>query len=147
MRTRHILILTLLLISCKVKYAGTIPMHMDEFILTTEERTFELDNYLTGNLIRYQPSYECTNDTIAYNSTSIIKLENGDTVTVYSPCEQQAFEPGTLVTVEQPDLSGRSIQQTKREIIEQFPKKHPNYPYWECISCKYPNTVGVLKAR
>jgi hypothetical protein len=147
MRTFNILILSVLLINCKAKYAGTIPMYMDEFILTTQERTFELNNNLTGNMIRFQPSYDCMNDTIAYTSTSIIKLASGDTVTVYSPCEQQPFEPGALLTVEKSNLDRRLIQQTKREIIEQFPKKHPNYPYWECISCKYPNTIGTLKAR
>lgn len=120
---------------------------MDEFILTTEERNFQLENSLTGNLIRFQASYDCTNESIAYNSTSLVKLMNGDTITVYSSCLQQQFESGIPVTVEKTDFNRKTIQQTKREIIKQFPKRHTNFPYWECISCKYPNTIGTIKTR
>ncbi|WP_422360905.1 hypothetical protein [Reichenbachiella sp.] len=138
--------MTLILISCKVKQAGFIPMHHDEFIETTAERSFELENSLTGDLIRYQPSYDCTNDTITYNSTYIIKLVNEDTITVYSPCDQQKLKLGAMLTIEKAKLDIGFIQQSKREIVQQFPKKHPNYPYWECISCKFPNTVGIVTA-
>jgi hypothetical protein len=122
-------------------------MHMDEFIGTTEQRMFQLENSLTGKLIRFQPSYDCTNDSIAYNSTSLVKLTNNDTITVYSPCLQRNFELGIEVIVENIASNGTAIQLIKREIIEQFPKKHSNYPYWQCISCKFPNTIGQVNAR
>lgn len=147
MHKRHYLILVLHLIGCRAKYAGFIPMYQDEFIGTTNERSFELTESLTGYIIRFQPSYDCKNDSIINNSTSIIRLDNGDTVTVYSPCQLDSFEIGSLVTVEPASLHDRSIQQTKRVVIKQFPKKHQNYPYWECISCKYPNTIGKVVAQ
>lgn len=147
MITRVSFLLMLILFSCKAKYAGTIPMYMDEFILITKERSFQLENSLTGTLIHFQESYDCTNDSIEYNSTSLVKLMDGDTITVYSPCLQKQFKPGSFVTIEKTDLNGKTIQQTKREIIEQFPRRHASFPYWECISCKYPNTVGIIKTR
>lgn len=121
-------------------------MHYDEFILTTEERKFELTHELEGILLNYQPSYECNVDSVAYNSVSIVMLENGDTITVYSPCQRTELKIGIMVSVKKGDLGNKKLV-TKREIIKQFPKKSPYYPKWECISCKYPNTVGMVVPR
>ena len=140
-------ILIIFLTSCKSRYAGFIPVHTYEYILTNKEREFELEEIIKGTLIRFQPSYDCTIDSIAYNSTALIQMDNGDTVTVYSPCQQQELIAGIPITVEKPDTNGRRIQKNKREIIEQFPKQHLNYSKWEYISCKYPNTVGRIITR
>jgi len=118
-------------------------MYLDEYIFTTEERFFNLNETLTGIMISHQTAYPCTNDSIIYNSTSLIKLASGDTISVYTPCSFEDFNTGDNVMISSTSYNKDFIW-AKREIIRQFPKKSVNYPYWECISCKYKNTIGTI---
>ena len=127
---------------CSPKHKGGIlPIFLDDYVQTTDERFFELKGELTGTLVNYQKAFECKDSTL-YNSTSIIKLASNDTITVYSPCLTTSFEVGKKVTVREIEFGKKIVGQ--REIYVQFPKKNKNYPNWLCVSCRYPNTIGAV---
>lgn len=123
--------------------AGTLPVFMDPYILTTDERFFELSSHQTGTIIQHQSAFPCSIDSIIYNSTSIIKVASGDTITVYSPCLSIGFEPGAAVEII-PLAIDQAKSWNKREILRQFPKKSEHYPYYRCVSCPYKNTIGMV---
>jgi hypothetical protein len=144
MRSASIIILVLSIAGCATSNkGGAIPMYFDEFIFTTEDRYFELSNELFGTVLDYQAAYPCIYDSIIYNSTTVVELETGDTITVYTPCCQDEIPYGSKVIVS-PISYNHEYRWTKREINKPFPKKSENYPYWECISCKYKNTIGKV---
>lgn len=125
------------------KLGGVIPAHFDEYIFTTEERYFLLKENLFGTILKHQTAYSCDIDSIIYNSTSIVKLEGGDTLTVYSPCLMTKFDEGNKVNVEPVEFDS-SKDWTKREIYVQFKKGSYSYPLYQCLSCRYANTVGKI---
>jgi hypothetical protein len=139
------LILLFILIStssCNRKMGGAIPVYMDEYVSTTEQRRFQLNQIMYGQIIDYQKSYDCNNDSIIYNATAIIKVGN-QFFTIYQPCLNTEFAEGDEVVIRPLKLSEKEY--TTREIYKPFPKNSENYPYWECKSCKYKNTYGQIK--
>ena len=121
--------------------SGALPAYMDKYVMTTDQRFFKLKGELTGTILNYQKAYECK-DSSLYNSTSIIKLQNNDTITVYSPCLTIGFKVGEKVNVKQVEYDKSKVG--NRDIYVQFPKDSKNYPYWLCISCRFPNTMGMV---
>jgi hypothetical protein len=116
---------------------------MDEYVLTTHERFFELRQDFHGTVILNLISTPCTIDTIIYNSTTVVKLTSGDTITVYSPCNMTEFKKGDEVTITHIDYN-KELFWSKRDIFARFPKRSDHYPYYQCKSCKYDNTIGKI---
>ena len=93
------LILMFILIStssCNRKMGGAIPVYMDEYVSTTEQRRFELNQIMYGEIIVYQKSYDCNNESIIYNATAIIKVDD-QFFTIYQPCLYSEFSEGDQV--------------------------------------------------
>jgi len=120
-----------------------LPVFLDEFVQTTEERSFIIMDELTGIIIRHQIGYPCNNEKNIYNSTSIVKLNSGDTITIYTPCRLNDFHKNDQVII-RPMKYDTTKGWTKREILVQFSKRSNNYPYYQCISCRYSNTIGEI---
>lgn len=130
--------------SCNRKMGGAIPAYMDEYVSTTDQRRFQLNQTIYGQIIDYQKSYDCNNDSIIYNATAIINVDN-ELFTIYEPCQTSGFAEGAEVVVLPLNLSDKEY--TAREIYKPFPKNSENYPYWECKSCKYKNSYGQIKLK
>jgi hypothetical protein len=129
-------------ISCKTKSnGGAIPVFIDEYSFTSDKRFFELTTELSGTIIKYQKAYDCK-DSVLYNSTSIIKLINNDTITVYSPCLRDSFNIGDKVIIKQIKYEKNKVG--CRDIEVPFPKDSKYYGYYQCISCRYKNTTGMV---
>jgi len=138
------ILLTLVIVSCSFgRKGGTIPVYQDQYVLTTNERFFKLEDTLFGIVLFHQKAYPCDIDTIICNSTTIIELVDGDTITVHTPCNIVELRSGDIVTIT-PLEYDQTKHWNKREILKQFPKKSQNYPYYQCISCLYKNTVGKI---
>ena len=135
----RILLITLIVVSCKP--AGVLPIKLDDYMTSTNERSFEMKNELYGNLLQYQASYPCT-DSTSYNATSVVQLDRGDTITVYTPCLANNFNLNTRVVI-QPYRDDVMLK-TNKEIMIQASKNSSDYPYWLCFSCRFPNTIGII---
>jgi len=136
-------LIVFLLSNCSfAKRGGTIPVFMDEFVNTTVERRFELDIELTGQIIEFQKPYDCNNDSILYNVTAIVNVDN-EKFTIYIPCSQESFSKDDEVKISPIELT--ELDHSAREIYKPFPKDSKHYPYWECSSCKCRNTFGVIE--
>ena len=138
---RPFVIIIIALVGCRT--GGTFPVLLNPNARISEKVTFEVTGELEGMILKYQKSFPCNNDSIIYNSTSIIVLMSLDTITVYTPCENSELKPGTVVKIT-PSHDSRKLP-VKREIFERPKRSSINYPYWKCRSCKYPSTIGKLK--
>jgi len=94
MQIANSIILCLILItlsSCLLnRKNGTIPVFLDEYVSTTEERRFELEEIIEGYIIKYQKSYDCNHKFYQYNATAIISYKS-NFITVYDYCGQAEF--------------------------------------------------------
>ena len=133
----------IILFGCRSnRVGGTIPVFMDKYVSTTEERRIEIQEELKGHIIKYQKAYDCNNNEYKYNATAIVSV-NSEFITIYDYCQQYPFEPGDNVKINRAEV--QNPQWTIREIYEPFPKSSNNYGYWQCISCKYKNAVGSIE--
>jgi hypothetical protein len=137
-----LLFMLIAILSCNRKMGGAIPVYMDEYVSTTEQRRFQLEQIMKGQIVDYQKSYDCNNDSILYNATAIVKVDN-DFFTIYQPCQQSEFLEGDEVVISPIKISEKEY--TAREIYKPFSKDSENYPYWECKSCIYKNTYGQIE--
>ena len=124
------------------KSGGAIPMLMDEYLSTTEERRFILTEDIKGLIVKYQKSYDCDHDYYKYNATAIIS-SNSEFITIYDYCQQKEFKPGDRVIIRR--TQNVKSDWTVREISEPLPKSSEKYGYWQCLSCKYPNAFGAIE--
>jgi len=134
--------LTILLGCRSNKVGGTIPVYMDKYVSTTEERRIEIEDELKGYIIKYQKAYDCNNKDYKYNATAIVSVDS-ELVTIYDYCQQYSFKAGDKVKIKRAEI--QNSQWSIREIIEPFPKSSNNYGYWQCISCKYKNAFGNIE--
>ncbi|MFT4536232.1 MAG: hypothetical protein ACI9P5_003608 [Saprospiraceae bacterium] len=138
-----IIILALTIQSCiSSSGGGAIPLLMDEFVSSTNDRRFELNGDLEGLIVKYQKSHDCDHEFYKYNATAIISI-NAELITIYEYCQQQNFKPGDKVRIKNPQTV--NAQWSIREINEPLPKSIENYGYWQCISCKYANAFGTIE--
>ena len=142
--------ISILVLSCACsRKACMLPMYIDDYTFTTEERYFTLNEPISGVVISHQIAYPCVNDSIISNSTSIIKLDSGDTITVYTPCFTEDLDTGDSVMISNSSYN-KNFMRTKREILRQFPKKSDLifYLFSFCISlsnaCIYCSLIPKL---